>query len=72
MSYVIEQGVPLIKNNGRPASEERKAMRSLQVGDSFLIDDERRAQHARWLGPKLEGTFSIRKVREGWRVWRLA
>lgn len=72
MTYAIESGIPVQGQVGRPASEERKTMRALQVGQSFLIDDADRAQHARWLGPKLEGKFSIRKVGDGWRVWRVA
>jgi hypothetical protein len=58
---------------GRPPSEERSAMRGLDVGESFLIDDERRAMHARQIACKLKPMkFSVIKSREGWRVWRTA
>jgi hypothetical protein len=72
-TYTIEDGVPMTMRKGRPASEERQTMRALQVGQSFLIPDAERAQHARWTATRMPGMkFSVLKSREGWRVWRTA
>lgn len=70
-TYSIEDNIPL-PPKGRPRSEERQAMLKLEIGQSFLITEESRAQHARWTAQKIAGRYSVIKGREGWRVWRVA
>lgn len=71
MSIVIEKGIPLPEPRNR-ASEIGDAVRSAEVGDSFLID--RKA--ARNLGNYAKGSgrkFVQRKVDDRLaRVWRVA
>lgn len=49
-------------------------MLALEIGQSFLIEEEKKAQLARTLNCRLAPRkFSVRKIgRQGWRVWRLA
>lgn len=73
-TYAIEDNVaPMPRYRGRPPSDELMTMRDLLVGQSFLIADEGRAQHARMISKRVAPgrKFTVRKVPgEGWRVWR--
>ena len=69
-AMIIETGIPCPPRGNSPVVA---AMRSMDVGQSFLITEAFEYGRARgsWamLKPK---KFAIRKVpHEGWRVWRL-
>lgn len=73
MSYELSNGIPIPPAiPGRKPSAETIAMRTMEIGQSFLIEDHDRWQFAR---AKLSGLrpkrYSIRKVEGGWRVWRV-
>ena len=80
-SYVIESGIPIPAckqdNQSRPSgpkSELAKVLLSLEVGQSFGIDEERDYTRVRaYLHRYKSRRFVTRKLpREGWRVWRVA
>ena len=62
----------------RPAERVSYPFRDMYVGDSILINDFRRAESARVAAiqfAKRRGgacKFSLRKSREGWRIFRIA
>jgi hypothetical protein len=81
VSYAIEAGIPLPvrgpkpphqpKQPGRQPAAETTLMQTMEVGESFLVDD-----YMRWLFLRGKLTkmrprrFSMRKVPGGWRLWR--
>ncbi len=62
----------------RPAERVSYPFEGMSVGDSILIDEFRRAESARvaaiQFAKRRNGAykFSLRKTREGWRIFRVA
>ncbi len=66
----IESGVPL---PGRLYSRWRALAEQMKVGDSVHFDDEREAKRctsALSKGAKNGARYVMRKMPDGWRVWR--
>lgn len=72
MALVIEDGIERPAGPGRRAAEETVAMKTMEIGQSFLVTDYKRREFVRsklvHLRPR---RFSIHKVPGGWRVWRV-
>jgi hypothetical protein len=70
MNYAIDDNIP-VPTRGRTASAELRAMRQLDVGQSFLVQDWQGANRVRFHQCKEPGKkFAMRKIDGGWRVWR--
>lgn len=70
-TITLEHGIPR-PLGGRPPAPETIAMKTMEIGDSFLITD-----YCRWLVVRGKLTkhrprrYSLRKVPGGWRLWRV-
>lgn len=64
---VIESGIPIPFTPGISAT-----LRSLAVGDSFLMPDEWKLTSLKSTMQTVGGKFALRKTPEGYRVWRLS
>ena len=76
----IEEGVPIPPARGGIAnhrgSKEPRSMggvigRKIQVGQSVFCDQHARLQTIRKVVHELGGKCATRKVRGGWRLWRI-
>lgn len=66
----IEKGVPL--PTYRPRTTAGLTAKQMMPGDSVLCDDENTARNLRYAIYTAKGKASVRKVENGWRVWRTA
>ena len=68
----IDRGVEL------PQGRSRYPFSDMEKGDSILFKDERQASSARVAAVRFaqryypDWTFTLRKVENGWRLWRVA
>lgn len=68
MTYVIENDIPIPPPRLRGMSQ---TLRELEIGQSFLIEDEGEYQCAKRMATRQPPKkFSIRKQADGWRIWR--
>lgn len=71
----IEKGIPIPLPRrgmgGRPLTEMGKTVRALEPGDSLLLETEEEATSARQIARSLSWKTAQRKMRDGWRMWRL-
>jgi hypothetical protein len=78
--YKIERGVEMptsgIRGRGKPAGPFLQTLRTLEVGESFVVDDQKVtviASVTNHLKRRENRAFSHRKLGEGqYRVWRTA
>lgn len=67
----IERGMQIPPLN--PWSSLAKAVKAMEVGESFLCDSEKDLEKARQAAARLGIKICRRKIAgEGWRVWRTA
>lgn len=75
MTYQIEKNVPLPPKS-QPGRKEKYPFREMEVGDSFLVTDQKKQPSVTGAGKKYGMTFVSRTVVEGgvkgYRVWRTA
>lgn len=61
-----------------PQSRTKYPFADMQVGDSILFKDERQATSARVAAVRYaqrhepDCTYTLRKVEDGWRLWRVS
>lgn len=67
---VIEKGIAIPK--AQKATEAVETARKMEPGDSVLCNCEREAYNVCSALRRQGGKSSVRKLREGWRVWRTA
>lgn len=76
MTYEIEKGVPIPGRTFRCASAATYRFRDMEVGDSFLVPDIKKARsarvRARMISKETGRAFLSRKTIEGVRFWRTA
>jgi len=70
---IIESGVPVTGSakNQRKRRGDWRFIAEMNRGDSFVVPDQRLAQNAYHAGRNKGFTMRIRKVSDGYRVWRL-
>lgn len=71
-TIVLEKGIPIPENRGRPYSYPWKEMK---VGESFLFDPNLQKKSCYQVGydanRRGHGRFIVRKTDEGYRCWRI-
>lgn len=72
--YMIEKGVPMPRPSWKRHGGTKRTARwaSMEVGDSILLPSRESVQPAFQWGYRNGVTFTQRKVRGGWRLWRTA
>jgi hypothetical protein len=72
--YQIEKGVPMPRPTWKRhgGSPKRAIWHDLDVGDSILLPSRNSVQPAFQWSYRNGVTFTQRKVRGGWRLWRTA
>lgn len=78
MSYVIETGIPIPYRAGSvvglpgPKSELTSCLDSLNPGQSLLTQDPKDYDRAKQFSLRSKPRkFAFRKMRDGWRIWRV-
>ena len=77
-TYKVERGItkPPISRSGGVLTPERVALEAMHVDHSFLIADKGVIKRTRDIITRLQQAckkrFTMRRMSDGWRVWRLA